>query len=166
MLYIAAMINYWIAGSVAALLLLLAVAGVLRKAWFPEGLDMSPRTALRLNAWALVALAVAFGARRALSEPGWSDPVRAAVALTPLLPSGFYVLGIVRWIRGLDELQRRIQIGALAFVAVVMGFAMLGVDLLQGAGFLRQFHWGWEFAYGLTFLLWMIGCALSTRRYA
>jgi hypothetical protein len=160
------MVNYWLAGSVAALLLVLLIVGVARKQWFPEGLNLSARTALRLNAWALVALAVAFAARWALRQPGWSDPLRAAVALAPLLPGSFYVLGIVRWIRGLDELQRRIQIGAVAFVAAVMGFAMMGVDLLHGAGFLRQFHWGWEFAYAVTFLLWMIGCALSTRRYA
>ena len=160
------MIDHWIVGCVAALLLLLLVVGVLRRHWFPEGLNLSPRTALRLNAWALVALAVSFAARWALRQPGWSEPLRAAVALAPLLPGSFYVLGIVHWIRGLDELQRRIQIGAVAFVAAVMGFAMMGVDLLQGAGFVRHFHWGWEFAYAAAFLLWMIGCALSTRRYA
>jgi hypothetical protein len=166
MLYTEAMINLWIAGAVAALLLLLLVAGVLRRQWFPEGLQMSGRAALRLNAWALVALAVAFAARRFLRQPDWSDPLRIAVALAPLVPGSLYVLVLWRWIRGLDELQRRIQIGAVAFVAAIMGFALMGVDLLQGAGYLRQFHWGWEFAYALCFLLWMVGCALSTRRYA
>lgn len=99
-------------------------------------------------------------------KPGWNDLVRAAVALAPLLPASLYVLGVVRWIRGLDEMQRRIQSEAVSFVVAVMGFSMMAVDLLQAAGYLRTFHWGCEFAYAVTFLLWMVGCAISTRRYS
>jgi hypothetical protein len=113
-----------------------------------------------------VALAVALGARWGLRQPGGSDAFRAALALAPLAPGLVYALRLLRWMRRLDELQRHIQVEAALFVAAVMGFAMLAVDQLQAAGFLRTFHWGWEFVFALTFLLWMIGCGIATRRYS
>lgn len=166
MLYSRAMSHYWLPATVAVLLLLVAIASITRKQWFPESLDLSTVAALRLNRWAIAALVVSFAARWCLRQPGWSDALRVVAALSPFVPGVLYVRDILRWIRGLDELQRRIQIEALFYVAAAMGSAMLAVDLLQVAGFLRSFHWGWELAYAVTFLLWSIGCAVATRRYS
>ena len=166
MLYIHAMSEQWMTGSVAALLLLVLGISVARPSRVPEGVSMPFGRALRVNAWAVIALGVSFLARWALRQPGWSDPLRIAVALAPLVPGVLYAVDVWRWIRGLDELQRRIQVGAIAFAAGIMGLAVIAVDLLQAAGFLNRFHWSWEFAFAVAFLLWMIGCTVSTRRFA
>src|SRR5690349_19505400 len=66
---------------------------------------------MKLNAWALVDVVASFVARGLLkNHPNWDAPLRSVIALTPILPSLLYVRSIARWIGGMDELQRRIQL--------------------------------------------------------
>ena len=77
------------------------------------GKNYSFRADLKLNAWAFVAVLVAWVARILVQRHHeWSLLVQATVTVSPLVPSLLYVRSIAQWIAGMDELQRRIQLEA------------------------------------------------------
>src|SRR5438270_9606545 len=113
------------------------------------GRHYSFRADMKLNAWAFVAVVVASSSRIALHHgTEWGAPLRGLVALSPLLPSLLYVRNIARWIRGMDELQRRIQLEACLFATTGTIFTATGFNLLGVAGVLQapriQNGLGWE----------------------
>jgi hypothetical protein len=123
---------------------------------------------LRLNAWLLVAtvfyLAQLFLLRR---NPEWTPLVRGMVALSPLIPALLYVRSWVRFIRGLDELQRRVQLEAHVFAAwgtIVVGVV---VSTLNQHGVVNILPHGLSFGSVLMiqFPLWLIGIGMANRRY-
>src|SRR5437763_2120380 len=115
---------------------------------------------LKLNAWAFVALGVAFVVRWLLRQhPEWAVLLRASLALTPLIPSLLYVRSISRWIGGMDELQRRIQLQACLFAMTGAVFVRTGLDLLNSGG---AMPWaglknglGWEGTFALIMVLYI-----------
>jgi hypothetical protein len=134
------------------------------------GKHYSFRADLKLNAWAFVALVVAFVARWLLRhQPGWSSPMQSLVALSPLLPSLMYVRSIARWIRGMDELQGRIQLEACLFATTGTVFIATAVSLLAGFGLLQstrlQHGLGWEGTFAVVVLLYILGNIVADRRY-
>src|SRR5947209_7267783 len=60
--------------------------------------------------------------------------LRIAVALVPLVASLLYVRSTARWIRGMDELHRRITLEALLFATVAYLFLSTAWFLLNIAG--------------------------------
>ena len=60
--------------------------------------------------------------------------LRALVALLPLPPIAFALRAIVRYIRDADELQRRVELEAVAFSSAFGSFAYLTGGFLQAAG--------------------------------
>jgi len=154
----------WVSVTLIVLLLLIGLISVIQKNAYPDSFNMPLGAALRLNAWALVAIAVSVAARWCLKQPDWAPGLRVALALAPLLPGVLYARAILHWVRGLDELQRRIQSEACIFAASGMGLVFMGFDLLQSAG-LPPLHWGWEGAYALIYIFWMLGSLISNRRY-
>ena len=79
----------------------------------------SPRKDMRLNGWLAVATAAYVAELLLLKKnPDWSPALRSLLALAPLLPGFLYVRTWLRFIRGLDELQRRIQLEAFLFAAL------------------------------------------------
>jgi hypothetical protein len=134
------------------------------------GKHYSLRADLKLNSWALIALLVAFAARWFLQhEPGWGAPVQWVVALSPLLPSILYVRSIARWIGGMDELQRRIQLEACLFATTGTVFVATAQSLLCGFGLLQstrlQHGLGWEGTFAIIIVLYILGNVISNRRY-
>lgn len=123
------------------------------------------RSAVKLNAWAPVAVLAAFVSRLWLKSPELTGLPRIAVALLPLLPGLLYARAIWRWARGLDEMQRRIQLEALCFATLAMLFFALAADLLRAAGFVPRLNFGWEGCFAGTFFLWTLGLAIANRRY-
>src|SRR5271157_2175707 len=88
----------------------------------------SVRKDIKLNAWLAVAVAVyCMSQLLAKWHPGWSATIRAAIALAPLLPGLLYVRSWRRFISGLDELQRRVQLEAWLFAA--MGTVLTGITV-------------------------------------
>jgi hypothetical protein len=99
----------------------------------------------------------------------WIVPLKAVVALSPLLPSLLYVWSIVRWIRGMDELQRRIQLGACLFAAIGTIFITTALSLLADVGGINlprlQHGLGWEGTFASLIFLYMLGNIVVNRRY-
>ncbi|MFN0068720.1 MAG: hypothetical protein ACKVYV_13920 [Limisphaerales bacterium] len=127
---------------------------------------MSVRESLKLNAWAGVAVIAACISRLLLRDSaGLAGVPRLAAALLPLLPGLLYVRALWRWMRGLDELQRRLQLEAVCFAALAMLLLALSADLLKLGGFLPRLTFGWEGYFAFTFFLYALGLARANRRY-
>ena len=140
------------------------------KALLPEAVQIPPSVAMRLSAWAGVAVVVSFLSRWWLPHHNdWNVALRTLVALAPIVPSLLWARSIARWMRQLDEMQRRIQYEAWFFAAVGTVFVVTALNLLESGGILRwarlQHGLGWEGAFALMFFLYAVGCAASNRRY-
>ena len=85
-----------------------------------------------------------------------------AVAFLPIIPSAFALWAFLRFFRGLDELQRRIQLEAVAFSFLATCFITLTWAFQQNAG-LPRFDVSW--VAPLLILLWGFGLAVAKRRY-
>jgi len=80
---------------------------------------------------AYVVLILLFGALVPKTE---SMLWRVVLALLPLLPIVLLIRAMVRVIRGQDELERRIDLEAIAIAAMATGFGFFSFGLLLGAG--------------------------------
>ena len=111
----------------------------------------------------IVTLIVIFGVSEALETSALDPGLRLALALLPVFAWGSMMIVMVAGIRRLDELQRRIQLDALAVAfpsAILLG---LLVEYLQKAGFVRDWTVGdvWPF----MFLLYVPAYILARMRY-
>lgn len=93
-----------------------------------------------------------------MPESTWRYPL----ALIPALPAIWIAVGVIRAIRMLDELARGILYEGLAIAALMTFFLMLGLGLLEIAGFPPP-----NTAYLALFMViaWLIGKLLVSRRY-
>lgn len=134
----------------------------------------SVKADLKLNAWFGVSALFAIVSQKLLSQHLDSNfPLRAAVALSPLIPFALYVRSCIRFIRGMDELQRRIQVEA--WLTACLATLMIGtcINVLNANGVplslfgLRLFPHGLAFpsAFLVTFVIWIISHGVANRRY-
>ena len=146
---------------------------IMNKTILPEsvqpGRHYSFRADMKLNAWAFVAVALAMTSRALVNHHSdWSVGLRAFIVLSPLLPSLLYVRSISRWIRGMDELQRRIQLEACLFATVGTIFLVTAFDLLNAHGIqIPRLHagLGWEGTFACVVFLYFLGNVIINRRY-
>jgi hypothetical protein len=88
-------------------------------------------------------------------------------ALLPVLPMIGFFLGMGRWLRSIDELQRLIHLEALLFqfcatAIVVMGYGALAkVDAVPRISVEDALNYVWIAA----FLLWGVGLVMVRRKY-
>lgn len=90
-------------------------------------------------------------------------PPGYCIALLPIIPAIFAMLGFMRMFRGLDELQRRIQLEAVAFSFLATCLITLTWAFQQNAGLP---HFDVSFVAPLLVLLWGLGLAIASRRYS
>jgi len=87
---------------------------------------------------------------------------RYLVALAPILPGLFIVIAVVRQLRRVDELQRRIQLDAMAFAFAGTAVVTLTYGFLENVGLPRlSSFWVWP----VMAVLWVSGAAAAGRRY-
>jgi len=89
-------------------------------------------------------------------------PLGFVIAFLPIIPSAFALWAFLRFFRGLDELQRRIQLEAVAFSFLGTCFVTLTWAFQQNAG-LPRFDVSW--VAPLLIFLWGIGVGIAKRRY-
>jgi hypothetical protein len=109
--------------------------------------------------------------------PDWPLALRTCVALIPLAAGLLYVLATARWIRGMDELHRRVSISAFLFSAVAYLVLSSAWGLLDRAGvwsfIYRANKLGFIFidfrlptlAIALTYVFFGVGYSVLNRRY-
>ena len=101
-------------------------------------------------------------------HPEWNPLLRGLLALAPLIPGMLYVRSWMRFIRGLDELQRRIQLEAFLFAALGTVFVGTAINTLDA----HEVPLGWlKHGFGLggtwmaMFCFWSVGWAIAKCRY-
>jgi hypothetical protein len=91
-----------------------------------------------------------------------NSPLRYIYAVLPVIPSAFAMWAAIRFFRGLDELQRRIQFEALAFSFLGTCLISLTWGFVQNAGLP---HADVIWVAPLLIMLWGLGIAVASRRY-
>lgn len=124
---------------------------------------------LRLNAWLAVATVVYIGALFLVKHhPEWSPVTRGLLKLSPLLPGLLYVRSWVRLVRGLDELQRGIQLEAFLIAALgTLLVELVITTLADTGGTLGDLSHGLGIGgvFIVMFPLWLLGWGIANCRY-
>lgn len=112
-------------------------------------------------AWVVVYLLT----RRLLDSNPLPELWRIVVALIPMVPFAFFLTFTMAGVRSMDELQRRIQLEALAiaFPLAILFFMLLG--LLELAIPLSPQDWSYRHTWSYLPLFYFIGLAIASRRY-
>jgi hypothetical protein len=127
------------------------------------------KRSFQLTGWLVVVTAtflVAFYLAR--RHPEWSPGLRVALALTPILPGLLYLRKGLQLLRGLDELQRRIQLEGWLFAALgtVVISTIINVLNANGVSGIWPPH-GLEVGgtYMIMSCLWGLGVMIANLRY-
>jgi hypothetical protein len=124
---------------------------------------------IKLNAWLGVAVATyTLGQLLAKWHPGWGLATRAAIALAPLVPGVLYIRSWMRFVGGLDELQRRIQLEAWLFAVGGTVLAGIAITTLNESGVHLgglEHGLGMGSAFIVAFVFWLVGSAVANCRY-
>jgi hypothetical protein len=127
------------------------------------------KTDLRLNRWCAVTVLVYLGALYLTKHhPAWPPLSRGLLGLVPLLPGLLYARSWYRFIRGLDELQRRLQLEVMLVASLATVLLAIVIDTLRAAGVSLGFFAD-GLSLGLAFLalivLWLVGTVVRIRRF-
>jgi hypothetical protein len=110
-------------------------------------------------------LGLYFSARAILELDGLSPWVRAGIALAPLPAFAWFLREFIRSVSGMDELERRIQLEALAVAFPLTLLLLMTLGLLQIAIELNMDDWSYRHIWPFTFVFYLMGLMRSRRRY-
>ena len=106
----------------------------------------------------LVVLNVSIRLIQANPQSQW----RYALAVTPVIPALFALFAFIRYLGRADELQRRIQLDAIAFSFAATGILTFTYGFLENVGFPRL---SYILILPVMVLLWGIGTRIASWRY-
>jgi len=106
------------------------------------------------------AMFVSVGAVRALRPPA---AARLALGLLPVAAAAYVIWTMVRWVRTLDELQRKIQAESLALAYTAAILIAVALNFLDKAGF--RLPLGWEDGLPILAVLYTASTLYTHRRY-
>ena len=107
----------------------------------------------------LVAVLISVPSVEAMPSSVWRYPLAAL----PILPSVGALIAFVRYLRTLDELQRRIQFEAFGIVCAVTVLATLSYGFLENAGLPQA---GVIWIGPMMIVLWGLVSGLVSHRYS
>jgi hypothetical protein len=116
--------------------------------------------------WVAAWFAAWVGARIVLENPSVPTWARVAAALAPVPLAGAALLTIIRGARELDELEKRIQLEALAFAFVLTLLLLMTLGLLELAITLNPNDWSYRHVWAMLPMLYFGGVVLARKRYA
>lgn len=121
------------------------------------------------NGWgwvpAVVFVLSYFAARGILEMQDTSTALRVGVALFPTIPFAFFLWVIAKGIRTLDELERRIQLEALALAFPLALILLLVLGLLEIAIKLPPEDLSYRHVWAMLPVFYFLGLTLARRRY-
>lgn len=106
------------------------------------------------------------GARMVLENPAVPTWARVAAALAPTPLAGVALFTIVRGARELDELEKRIQLEALAIAFVLAMLLIMTLGLMELAITLNRDDWSYRHVWPMLLLLYITGLIFARRRYS
>jgi len=112
---------------------------------------------------AMLALGVAYLNRAGLVPSG----LRPVAALVPVLPLVGFFVGVARWLRTLDEMQRLIHHEALMVQFGATGILIMGYGMLAKFGVVPNVTAGtaYPFLWLAIFGFWYAGLLIVRRKY-
>ena len=111
----------------------------------PEQIDFrkkeySFRDDMRVNGWMLVALVISVAGEMCSDQvKTWVAPGRALLAIAPFPALLMWARDLTRWVRGMDELHRRITLAAIVFAVSATLFVTTLWALLAQTGIWPHF---------------------------
>lgn len=127
-------------------------------------LDPVPLVPPRVAAWFAAAAALSFASSilfRTITIPHWS--LKLLLAMLPVPALAGLLLAAFRVARGTDELERKVQLEALACSFAFAGLAFLVFNQLQIGGMLGPEDWFMPWV--VTWLAYTLGLAAARKRY-
>ena len=117
--------------------------------------------------WGIVWLLSYFGARGMLERMGApaADLGRVGVALVPIVPCALFLWYFVDYLRRGDELERRIQLEALAIAFPLAFLLLMLLALVELAMPLNPNDWSYRHVWQFLPILWLGGQGIARRRY-
>lgn len=106
-----------------------------------------------------------FASRALLEADGAGDLYRVAAALLPVVPFAWMLWEIFKGIRGMDELEQRIQLEALALAFPLALLLLMTLGLLEIAVKLPPEDLGYRHVWAMMPALYLAGLARARRRY-
>ncbi|NOK59224.1 MAG: hypothetical protein GFH27_549283n315 [Chloroflexi bacterium AL-W] len=125
-------------------------------------MNQTEKTYLREFGIAMVAYTVVLVGVLTLLPFLAASPWRFLLVLVPIIPIGYGIRSFVRYLDGLDELQRRIQLAGVTFAAAITGLLTFSYGLLEIVG-LPSLSWVWVLP--ILILSWGLGVALARQKY-
>jgi hypothetical protein len=110
-------------------------------------------------------LGLYFAARGMLEMDGLSPWVRAGIALAPLPAFAWFLREFIRSVSGTDELERRIQLEALAVAFPLTLLLLMTLGLLQIAIDLNMDDWSYRHIWPFLYVFYLMGLIRARRRY-
>lgn len=118
-------------------------------------------------AWSIIWILTYFGARLLLKSmgPPRADWARIGVALVPLVPFVIFLWTFIGDMRRADELERRINLEALAWAYPLAMVLIMVLALMQIAMPLKDDDWSYRHVWPFFWVFWLFGQAFARRRY-
>ena len=92
-------------------------------------------------------------------------PARIAIALLPIPAFAFFLAEWIRGIRRLDELERRVQLEALAIAFPLSLVLVMALGLIQRVTPLDPADWSYRHVWPFLIGFYFFGLTLARRRY-
>jgi len=106
------------------------------------------------------------GARVVLEATTLPTWVRVAAAIAPVALGAVALLTIVREARELDELEKRIQLEALAIAFLLSMLLIMTLGLMELAVTLNRNDWSYRHVWPMLFLFYVGGLVFARKRYS
>lgn len=104
-------------------------------------------------------------ARFSLESSVWSPATRVTIALLPLPAFAWFLWAFVQGVREADELERRIQLEALAVAFPLTALLFMTLGLMQIAVPLSPDDWSYRHTWPLIYVFYIVGLMAARRRY-
>jgi hypothetical protein len=132
----------------------------------PQFGPLGARRVSRSAGWSVALwLVLFFVARFALELEGLSTTVRVLIALLPLPAFAWFLWAFVTSIGEADELERRIQLEALAVAFPFTLLLVMTLGLLQIAIPLSPDDWSYRHIWPLIYVFYLVGLMRARKRY-
>lgn len=106
-----------------------------------------------------------FGARVVLQNPDLAVGLKVAAALIPVPIFALFLVLFIRLIRSMDELERRIQLEALAIAYPLSVLLLMTLALLQRAVHLKFEDWSYAHVWMYVVIFYFLSIPWVARRY-
>lgn len=116
--------------------------------------------------WGLTWLLSYVGVRALVEQPVTTSTTWLVIlVLVPVIPAALFLFYFITGMKELDELQRRIQLEALAFAYPLAMLMVITLGLLEFVVQLNPDDWSYRHLWPYLALFYLLGIIMAKRRY-